>query len=64
MTCGLRIVAKALGGIAAVVFVCPARLFSRNFAPGILIQIAVAGIFGLIALMGWHVGDASDRQSC
>jgi hypothetical protein len=50
----IRVLANVLGGIAAVVFVCPSSLFACDFAPGILVQIAVAGILGLVALVCWH----------
>jgi hypothetical protein len=57
-----RVVAKVLAGIAGVVFVLPARLFSSSFAPDILVQIAIVGILGLVGLVCWHLGDALIRR--
>jgi hypothetical protein len=57
-----RVVAKVLAGIAGVVFVLPGRLFSSSFAPGYLLQIAIAGILSLVGLVCWHLGDASDQE--
>jgi hypothetical protein len=59
----LQIVAKVLLGIAVLVFVSPAPIFNLNFAPGILVQIAIGGILFLIALVCWHLGDRSDQES-
>ena len=57
-----RVLAKVLCGIAGVVFICPASFFSTSFAPGILVQIAVAGVLGLVALVCWHLRDASGQE--
>jgi hypothetical protein len=59
----VRVLAKVLGGTAAVVFVCPPSLFARDFAPGILVQSAIYGALILIALICWQVGDASDQEN-
>jgi hypothetical protein len=53
-----RLAAKVLAGIAGVVFFCPARLFGRDFSTGLLIQIGIAGISGLVAVVCWHFADA------
>jgi hypothetical protein len=68
MKCTLRIVAKALSGIAAVVFICPARLFSFNFAPWILARLQLleswvtlhwcAGMSGMRLIGKAHEGDS------
>jgi hypothetical protein len=59
----LRIVAKGLGAVALIVFFCPAKLFSTSFAPAVLVQIAIAGVLGLIGLTCWHLGDTSGQES-
>jgi len=58
----LRGLAKVLGVVIVVVFVCPYSIFSTSFAPGILVQISIGGILFLTALLCWHFGDMSGQD--
>jgi len=58
----LYIIAKTLGVLAGLVFICPARVFNHDFATGMLIQTAIAGPIGLIALVCWHFSDADQSN--
>ena len=55
-------IAKVLLGIAVLVLVFSAPIFNLNFAPGILVQIGIAGILCLTALVCWYLGDRVDPE--
>ncbi|MBB5318629.1 NO-binding membrane sensor protein with MHYT domain [Edaphobacter lichenicola] len=57
-----RSVAKLLGVLIVVVFVCPPGIFSTSFAPGILVQIAIGGILFLTAIICWHFSGMSAQE--
>jgi NO-binding membrane sensor protein with MHYT domain len=57
-----RGVAKLLGVLIVVVFVCPYSIFSTSFAPGILVQIAIGGILLLTTFICWHFSGMSAQE--